>query len=127
MGRVRAHALDLQGAQQLTEQQRVAARGAVAGRDEGRLGVVAEPGPDEQRGRLGAERLGMDAHRRVVLGDLGDQALVLVRLAGTQRRHDQHRQALEPAQQEGQGSQRSGVAPLEVVDREHQRLLLGRG
>ena len=72
---------------------------------------------------LRPERAGVDRDRGVVLGQLGEQALVLVRLAGAQGGDDQHRQPLEPAEQEGQAAQRAGVAPLHVVDREHERPL----
>ena len=37
------------------------------------------------------------------------------------RGHDQHRHAVEPAGEVGEEAQRGGVAPLQVVDGEHQR------
>ncbi len=73
----------------------------------------------------GASGPGCTCTVAVVLGQLGEQCLVVVRLAGAQGRGDEHRQSLQPAQQEGERAQRAGVAPLHVVDGEDHRLLLG--
>ncbi len=74
----------------------------------------------------GASGPGCTCTVAVVLGQLGEQWLVVMRLTGAQGRGDEHRQSLQPAQQEGQRAKRAGVAPLHVVDGQHHGLLLGQ-
>jgi hypothetical protein len=58
-----------------------------------------------------------------VLDDLGEQPRVRPRLGRSQRRGHQHGRAVEPARQVGEEAQRRPVRPVQVVDREQQRLL----
>ena len=122
---VGSHAVALQRAQQLAQQQRVAGRGAVAGLDEAVIGRLAEPLAHEVADRVEVERLGPHRDRREVVDELGQQGLDVVALAGAQGRHEQDGQALEPAQQVGEEAQRTVVAPLQVVDGKQQRAVRG--
>ena len=61
-----------------------------------------------------------------VVGDLAQQRGVGARLAGAKARGQQQGQALEPLDGVGQEAQRGHVAPVQVVHRDHQRLLGGQ-
>ena len=117
------HALRLERAQELAQQQRVAAGGGMAGGAERGLGGVAEPLAHERRGRGLAERSGPQRERRGILDDLGEQARVGARLGAAQRRGDEHRGAVEPPREVGEEAQRRAVGPVQVVDREQDGML----
>lgn len=120
------HPVGLQPAQQLAQQQRVAAGGAVARGHEGIVRLLAEAGPDEIPDSVQGQRLGPDGNRGQPVGELGQQALRVGRLPGAHGPHDQDRHPLEPVHQEGEELLRADVAPLQVVDGEQQRLFLGQ-
>ena len=107
--------LVLQGAQQLAQQQRVARRHPVARAHEG-LRTVAETLPHQRPGRLGRERRRPQQGQRGVEGDLREQRVVGLLLAGAPREDDQHGQALEPLDEVGEEAERCAVTPLHVVD-----------
>ena len=123
---VGSHAVALQGAQQLAQQQRVAVRRAVACGNEGVVARLAEPLPHEVGHRFDVEGLRPHLHRGEVVDQLGQQPVHVVPLTRAQGRREQHGQALEPAQQVGEEPQRAGVAPLQVVDGEQQRTVGGQ-
>ena len=120
---VRCDLLVAQEADELARQQRVAARRLLARGREGRVRLAEETG-DQPACRLRAQRGGGEVDGRRVRGQLGQQRAGGLR--GPLGRDDEHRQAIEPLAQIGQEAQRGVVAPLDVVDREHERLL-GRG
>jgi hypothetical protein len=121
---VRSDPVGLQRPQQLAEQQRVARGRRVAGGEE-QLGGFAEPAADQLGGALPGQRAGPDHRGGRVEQDLGEQVVVLVPLAGTQCGEQQQRQPVQPAGQVDDEPQRGGVAPLQVVDGQHQRPLGG--
>ena len=118
-------ALGLQRAQQLAQQQRVAARGVVAGVAEGRLGGLAQLRAHERADRRRPERARAQRQRRRVVRDLGEQRGVRPGLAAAQRRGDEQRGAVEPAGEVGEEAQGGAVAPVQVVDGEQERALGG--
>ena len=120
MGGVGPHALGLQRAQQLAQQQRVPRGGSEACRRERRV-RVAEPAPHHLGGAGGAQRRRPHTYGVRVRAQLVEQLLVGVLLAGAQGRDQQHRQPVQAAREVAQEPQRRGVAPLHVVDRDHQR------
>ena len=100
---------------------------APAGRDEGRFRVraVAEPRADQLGHARVAQRLRPERDGRRIVRDLLDQPRVGVGLAHPRGRRDEHAQPLEPALEERQEPQRGRVAPVQVVDGEHQRPVRG--
>ena len=121
----RLHALGLERAEQLAQQQRVAAGRLVAGGAERRVGAGAEALAHELIDRGEAQRPRAQRERRGVAGDLAEQRRVGRRLAGAQRGGDERGDAVEPAGEVGEEAQRRAVAPVQVVDREQQRPLGG--
>jgi hypothetical protein len=119
--RVRRYPLGLQRPQQLAQQQGVAGGGAMAGGDEGRVGVGLQPVPDERGDAAGRQRFRPHQDGRRVVGQLGQEHLVLGRLACTAGGHHDHRQLLDAPDEVGQEPQRAAVAPLQVVDGDQQR------
>ena len=89
------------------------------------VGLGAEPFRHELADGVLAQRAGPDVRGGRIVGDLGQQRGVGRRVAGADAGGDQHRLALEPADQVGEKPQRRAVAPLEVVDLEQQRALGG--
>ena len=115
-------AVGLQRAQQLAQQQRVA-RPSSGGR---RARTAATTGSPSRRATMpavasGDSGAGRSDGRGRVQRQLGEQFVVVVLLARAQGAHDQHRQRLQPADQVGEPAQRRAVAPLHVVDGEHER------
>ena len=123
--RVGPHALGLQRAQQLADQQRVAAGRAVHGGREGVVGLRPERPADELADRGAGQRPGADRRGRQIGGDLADERRVGARLRAPRGDREQDRQALEPPRQVGEEAQRRAVAPVQVVDREHERPVAG--
>jgi hypothetical protein len=122
-GRARGDTVVLERGQQVTEEQRVAARRLAARRGEARI-RVAEPRRHELGHRGLAERRRPHGLAQRVAGDLRDQRRVGPRLGGAQGRRHQHRRTLQPAHQVGHEAQRRPVAPLQVVEREQHGALL---
>jgi hypothetical protein len=134
VGRQLAHQLDLlgggadapqrQGARQLVEQERVAAADLVTRRGERLGGLVVELGAQQQRGRVAAQSMRIEAPGERVGGDPRDvgRRAGLVRAGGDR---DQHRQLVQPREQEAQIVERRRVGPVQVVDREQERPALG--
>ncbi len=114
-----------EGAQQLLEQQRVAAGGLVAGGAEGVGRSLAEPVAHDRRDRRGCQRVRLDRRGERVVGDLRQQGRVGPRVGGAQRRRDQHLDALEAAGEIRDEAQGGRVRPVQVVYREQQRPALG--
>ena len=118
--------LVLQRTQQLAQQQRVARGHPVAGTDE-RLRALTEALPHQHPRRLRGQGCRSQHGDRGVEGDLGEQRVVGLLLAGTPGEDDQHRQSLEPLDQVGEVAERGTVAPLDVVDADHERSVGRRG
>jgi hypothetical protein len=118
-------ALGLERAQELAQQQRVAAGGVVAGGAEQRVRGGAEPVAHEHGDGVRAQWAGADRQGRRVLRQLGDQAGVGARLGGAERGGEQDRQALQPPREVREEAQRRAVAPVQVVDGQQQRPLGG--
>ena len=114
---------DAVGAQrphQLPEQERVAARGVVAG---AREGVVDWPVlPQQSPDAVEPERRRLDPRRRRVLADLRERTLL--RGAGSDQQRDRER--LHPPGDVREEAQRGLVGPVRVVDHEQHRCLLGK-
>ena len=116
------HALLGERADQLAQQQRVAAGRLVHGGGELRRDLGA--------GELAGERaagVGAEAARAQHLVGRGEQVgeLGLERRAGAHREQDDHRQALDAAGEVPEPAERDRVGPLRVVDEQRQRLALG--
>ena len=116
----------LERVQELADEQRVAAGGAMAGLAEQAVGLGAEAFRHELADGVLAERAGPDVRGGRVVGDLGQQRGVGRRVAGADAGGDEHRLAFEAPDQVGEEPQRRAVAPLEVVDLEQQRALGGQ-
>ena len=114
----RAHRLE-----ELSEQQRIAARRAVTGGAERALGSRAEAVADHLADRILAERRQADRHRRRVLRDLPDQPRLNVGFLHPRCRHDEHTEALEPSLEIREEPQRRMVRPVQIVDRDTQGAL----
>ena len=123
---VRADSLGLEGAQQLAQQQRVAGGGAEAGTDEGVVGPL-EPLADHRGGALGAEGRGVHGEHVGVRGHLVHQVLVGGLLPGAVVETTSTGTPSSRSGEVAQEPQRAGVAPLHVVDRDHQRTVGRRG
>jgi hypothetical protein len=121
----RPHPVLVQRRQHVPEQQRVATRGLQAGGDEAGVGV-AEPVVDEVRDRRFAERGRPHRLGQRVGGDLGEQLRVRARVGRAHARRDEHRRAFEPGGEIRDEAQRRPVAPLQVVDRDQHRPLVGQ-
>jgi hypothetical protein len=70
-----------------------------------------------------AQRPRVQRHRERVAEQFDEERRVDAGLVRAQARGCEHRQAFEPAHEEGEEAQRRPVAPVQVVDREQQRLL----
>ena len=123
MGGVGLHGVGLERVQQLADEQRVAAGGAVARLPERAVGLAAQPARDEVADGVLAQRAGPDVCGGRVVGDLGQQRRVGRRVAAAHAGGDQHGLTFEPAHEVGEEAQRRAVAPLQVVDLEQQRAL----
>jgi hypothetical protein len=121
--RARGARLDIPAGQrpdELRQQERVAAGRLVASAAEHGVRRRTERGADDARARGFGQRLGH--HRLGGLGAYGFQELCRsTGLTATHRDDNRHRDALEPACQVDQPSQRSRVRPLRVVDAQQQR------
>ena len=82
--------------QQLAQQQRVAGGDVLAGGGERAVGVAEQRGHEAGRA-VGGQRPRLHGDRRRVLADLAQQQLVGVRLAGADRRRDEHGQPRDAA------------------------------
>jgi hypothetical protein len=110
--------------EQLAEQERVAAGDLVAHLAELALGIRGgEALADDRFGRLGGERRGPhDAHRFLEREPLDERARGgRGDLPGAQARQYDQARSLEPRDEVGEEPQRGQVAPVQVVDRDHQR------
>ena len=90
------------------------------------VAVLVEAPPHERRDRLGRQRA--RAGSRVVAGSASSSSSSsgLAALLGRPRRHrDEQRQPVEPPREVAEPAQRRRVGPVQVVDREHRRLLEG--
>ena len=120
--RLRRDPLARKRVEERAEEQRVAAGRLVARVGELDVDVARERLADQRRGRVQRQRLRADHDRTRVADHLGDERL-LVRLGGRARPDDdEDRQSLEPARGVAQPAKRCGVAPVQVVDGEQQRL-----
>ncbi len=110
-----------QRAQVHGEQQRVASGGGVTGRHELGVGAV-----HHRRDRRDAQRARPDGARRRRAQHRSDELLVDARLVRPQREADLRVHTLQPREHIGERAQRRRVGPVQVVDREEQRLLPGQ-
>ena len=115
------HAVRLERAEQLAQQQRVPAGHACARGAEALVGLGAEPRPHQLGDRGAAQGAGVDRVGDRVVLDLGDQRGIGSRVRAPQRRADQRRHVLEPADEVGEVAKRGAVAPVQVVHRQQQR------
>lgn len=126
MGGRRPDAVRLERGQQLAQQQRVPARGDVALVAERRIRVGAEPRPHEVADGPGRQRPGMHEDRLRVVGDVRQHGRIGARVAGAPGRGHEQPLAVQAVGEVGDEPQRLPVGPLEIVDCEQQRLLLGQ-
>jgi hypothetical protein len=94
------------------EQQRVAARGGMAGGGELGVGVA-----EQQADRGDAQRARPDHPRRRRPQDRGDQGFVCARLVRPQRDAHLGVDAVDPREQIRERSQRRRIGPVQVIDR----------
>jgi hypothetical protein len=120
VARVGRHPVGGQGRHQLAEQERVAARGLVAGGAEGGFGAASEPLAHEIAHALLRQRAGPQPLGGGVSDELSQQGGVGSRLAGAQGHGEQDRRALEAPGEVGEEAQRRAVAPVDVVDGQEQ-------
>ena len=110
--------------EQLADEERVAARHLEARADEPIVGLVGQPGGDQcADGRL---RQGRWAQQ--LRGGIGNERRRLGRQRGIERpggEDERERLPLEPARDERERARRRRVAPLQVVDHEHERRIGG--
>ena len=107
------------------EQQRIAAGHLVTLAQHVPFVGFAEPRPQGLGGALRRERLRADTDRVRLRRQRGDQGEVDARLVRPQRRREHDRHLAEPAAEELEEAERRAVDPVQVVDREQQRLPLG--
>jgi hypothetical protein len=98
-------ALGLERAQELAQQQRVAAGRLVACGAERGVGLLAQLRAHERGDRVGAERAGMERVHGRVVDDLREQRRVRAGLARAQRGRRERRDAVEPAREVGEEAQ----------------------
>ena len=106
---------------QLAQQERVAARGRVAGGGEV-VGRIRDPRTDHGAGRLGGEGSGPD-DLCPGCGQRVEQVLIGTGLVGPGGAHHQHRELGHAVGHERQPSQRRGVGPVQIVGEQDDRLL----
>ena len=123
-GGERSHAVGLERARELADEQRVAARRGQACLDERGLRSLPEPVADQAGDAARAQRAGADELRRR-LADRAEQVVVDIGFAGADRCQHEHGEILDAAREIGQQPQRRTVGPLQVVDGEQQRALRG--
>ena len=109
------HAVGLERAEELAQQQRVAAGPGQAGGGEGRIGLGAQAQADELRHARIAERAGMQAQRGWGVGELADEHRIGAALGRAQTEREQPARALQAAREVGEEAQRRPVAPVQVV------------
>jgi hypothetical protein len=115
-----------EGAEKLSQQERVAAAGLVAGGTELAGGVRSERVPDQLGDACRAQRRRAQDDP-VRFGDhVGEEWGLDARLVGSGRDDHQDGQAVDATQQVGKPAQRRAVAPVQVVDEQRQRLPLGQ-
>ncbi len=119
--RARRDALHLQGADQLPEQQRIAAGGRMARRRERLVGMLAQPLAHKVGRRRVAERSGPYQYRQRVADDLGHKRGPRASGAGPHRADDGHPDPVEPADEVVEEAEGGLVAPVKVVDGDRQR------
>jgi hypothetical protein len=123
--RVRLHVVGRKRGEQLAEEQRVAAGDLRAGGAEALVRVVAQPGPDHLGDRRSAQRPRPHRTGSRVVADLGDQGRIGAGVGAPKRRAHERGHVLEAAYEVGGEAERGAVAPLEVIDREHERAIRG--
>ncbi len=127
-GRVGRDAVAQQLADELVEQERVAAAGAVAGGGEGRVGLLPAALADERGGGRLAQRRRPHEERLATVAQLlqrrrvGGRGVGLRRAGGDDQRQ---RQPVEPGGEEAGEAQRRRVGPVGVVEQQHERPLGG--
>ena len=120
--RLRGDALARERVEERSEEQRVAAGRLVARVRELDVDVARKRLANQRRAACSVKRLRADHDRAGIRDDLGDERL-LVGLRGRARPDDEEdRHAFEPARGVAQPAERGGVAPVQVVDGEQQRL-----
>ncbi len=120
----RPDALACDRVEEREHEERVAARGRLDGGAELGVRLVLEPLPRERGDRRDRQRLRPDRRRRGVGQQLGQEPGIASLLGRPRRDRDEKRQPLEPAGEVAEPAERGAVGPVEVVDREHRRLLV---
>jgi hypothetical protein len=118
--------LGLERADELAEQQRVAAGRLHAGGLEALVRLRPEPREHQLADAAAAERPRLHRHDVRAADDLGEQRRVRAGLAAAQPGGHKQGQALEPRCQVGEEAQRGTVAPVQVVHRQQQRRVRGQ-
>jgi hypothetical protein len=114
-------ALARDGAQQLSQEKRVAAALLVAGDTEGVVGIGREQLPDEPAGGRSSER-GRPDHRRQRVGHkLAENDRVRPLLRRAECSHERERKVLHARNEVGEPAKRGRVAPVQIIDREQER------
>ena len=123
--RVGAHALRADGLDQLADEERRAAGGAVARGREGRVGRHAEALLHHPAHGGEAQRRGLDDLGARVGDQRGQQMRLLALGLGAGGDQQGDLQLLQAGEQIGKEAQRRGVGPVRVVDAEHDQLVRG--
>ena len=112
-------------AQELAQQERVAAGYLTTGVAEARIGSTTQPIGHERRDRAMAERRRPEDHGERVGGQRVDRLALDGRAGRAGGEGDEHRELVEPGGEELEEAQRAGVGAVGVVDRERGGRLLG--
>jgi hypothetical protein len=107
------------------QQQRVAGGGVPRGVAEARRDRAGERRFEERPGGPGAERRRLDPLGRRQREEHVEQLGVRPGLVGAQRPGEEDRQPLDPAGEQLEHPQRRDVGPVQVVDAQHDRALVG--
>ena len=110
---------------QLGEEERIAAGGLVTGPHEERLGVGQNGVPEDAGDRVEAERLRAQDGRGGVGAQLVEQRVRLGRMARGDGQDHRDGQLLDPLGEVDEEAHGRRIAPVGIVDAQHQRALFG--
>ena len=119
------HLCRVERGHELTQEQRVAAGGLVTGGAERAVDLGAEPAAQHLCHRGLRERAWAQDLGGWIARELAPE-LLAIRIRGTRRGEQQHRQPLDPARQVAEELQRGRVCPVRIVHGEHQRAVCPR-
>ncbi len=118
-------ALELERAEELAQEQRVAPRRSPARLAELLLGLAAEPLGHELADGARTEVPEADRHRRGIADEVRHEGRIGAGVGAAQPGHDAERRSLQPMGEVGEEPQRRPVAPVQVVDDQDGGLLAG--